>query len=273
MTSAAPGLATHIHEGEGRPVVLLHGFTGSGATMEGLGAALSPRPRVMVDLLGHGRSVGPDFERHPSAWSMDRLIELLSETLSRLDLGPVHLVGYSFGGRVALGLAVHRTTAVASLALIGASPGLADPDERASRRSADGELADLIERDGLAAFVDRWMALPMWDSLRERMGPTWWEESRRQRLENSAGGLASSLRGAGTGSMTPLHEQLGSVGVPTLALAGSEDPRYLAIAREMARAMPRSWAVPVPFAGHAAHIEQTPTCATLLHTLFDHTDR
>ncbi|HEC09407.1 MAG TPA: alpha/beta fold hydrolase [Acidimicrobiales bacterium] len=273
MSGDALELATHLDDGEGRPVVLLHGFTGSGATMSSLASALVPRPRVTVDLLGHGDSPVPEFTRDPSSWSMDGLVESVVDTFRRLGLEAVHLVGYSFGGRLALSLAVHNPGVIASLALIGASPGLADPSERSLRVDADEELAGFIESEGTAAFVDRWMALPMWRSLRERMGEAWWEQSRRQRLTNSPEGLASSLRGAGTGAMTPLHDHLGSIPVPTLALAGTDDSKYLTIARDMARAIPRAWAVPVPFAGHAAHVEQTATCAELLGSFFEHADR
>ena len=50
--------------------------------------------------------------------------------------------------------------------------------------------------EGVEAFVDRWMALPMWDSLRTAMGPEGWARSRDQRLRGTATGYANSLRGA-----------------------------------------------------------------------------
>ncbi|GIS99573.1 MAG: hypothetical protein CM1200mP26_12860 [Acidimicrobiales bacterium] len=77
------------------------------------------------------------------------------------------------GGRVALGLAIRHPGHVASLSLIGASPGLSDPVERAARRRSDDKLADDLLEDGLTAFVDRWMASPLFAS-QVRLGTDPW---------------------------------------------------------------------------------------------------
>ena len=65
------------------------------------------------------------------------------------------------GGRIALHVALARPERVARLILIGASPGLADPRERADRRAADAALADEIEAGTLEAFARRWAQTPV----------------------------------------------------------------------------------------------------------------
>ncbi len=139
------------------PIVLLHGFTGDASTMDVLAERLERDHTVVVpDLMGHGDSSGP-----ASAHSVDAMAAHVLEMVAALEIEtPFDLVGYSMGGRVALTLACTRPDAVASVALIGASAGLADPTERAERAAADDALADALVADGLEAFVDRCSGLP-----------------------------------------------------------------------------------------------------------------
>ena len=239
--------------GVGSPIVVLHGFTGSTVAMSGLTSRLSSTHRVLaVDLVGHGRSPVPT---DPARYTVDAMADDVAAALQRRALGSAHLVGYSMGGRVALTLACNRPELVRSLVLIGATPGLRDPDERAERRVADAALADRIERDGLAEFVDEWMANPLFAS-QERLGPEALAAARDQRLDNDPLGLAASLRGGGTGAMTPLHDRLPDLRVPTTLVVGALDPKFREIAAAMDEALPHSCVVTVTDAGHAAHLEQ-----------------
>ena len=55
--------------------------------------------------------------------------------------GPVDLVGYSMGGRMALRTAVDHPHLVRRLVLIGATPGIEDPADRAARAEQDRATA------------------------------------------------------------------------------------------------------------------------------------
>ena len=125
------------------------------------------------------------------------------------------------GGRVALHVALRLAAAaperLAALVLESASPGIADDGERAARRAADDALADEIERDGVAAFVERWERLPLCDSQRA-LPASARERLRAQRLASDPRGLANSLRGLGAGATQPLHHRLRELGLPTLLL-------------------------------------------------------
>src|ERR1044071_9392077 len=95
------GIALHIElSGAGRPLLLLHGFTGSGATWAPHIARLAPHRRTLaVDLIGHGRSEAPP---DPERYLMGRCVEDLLALLDTLDIERVDVLGYSMGGRVAL---------------------------------------------------------------------------------------------------------------------------------------------------------------------------
>ena len=80
------------------------------------------------------------------------------------------------------------------LVLLGATAGIVDDGERAARRAADEALAADLERDGLEVFLERWLALPLFAGLSADAAGV---DDRRR---NTAAGLASSLRLAGTGA-------------------------------------------------------------------------
>ncbi|MCP5025306.1 MAG: 2-succinyl-6-hydroxy-2,4-cyclohexadiene-1-carboxylate synthase [Actinomycetia bacterium] len=239
---------------DGVTVVLLHGFTGSALTMSGLAEALAASRRVLaIDLVGHGRSDSPSSI---DAYGMNACVAQVRSVIDELVAGPADLVGYSMGGRVALSLAATAPQTIRALILVGASAGLADPDEGDARRAADERLAASIETDGLPAFVDRWTALPMWASLEIALGPDGWSASRRQRLDNDPVGLALSLRGMGTGVQPPVHGRLATLDRPTLLMAGGLDGKFTAVAHELAAALPRARLEIIAGAGHAAHAEK-----------------
>jgi 2-succinyl-6-hydroxy-2,4-cyclohexadiene-1-carboxylate synthase len=234
-------------------VIVLHGFTGSAASMASVTQALAGEYRVhAIELLGHGESDAPAT---PALYSMDRCVGQVLAVMDALDAPRAHFVGYSMGGRVALSLAAACARRVASLTLIGVSPGLADAGERAARIEADNALAERILEGGIEAFVESWMALPLFASQR-RLGARALAQARAQRLACRPQGLAYSLRGMGSGAMPPLDKFLPELNLPVLLVVGREDEKFAAIARTMRRALPRAELIEIDEAGHAAHLEQ-----------------
>jgi 2-succinyl-6-hydroxy-2,4-cyclohexadiene-1-carboxylate synthase len=159
-------------------------------------------------------------------------------------------VGYSMGGRLCLRLALDRPELVRALVLVSASPGLPTEEERAARIASDEALARDIERDGVDAFLARWLTQPMFASVPpERSGV----EDRR-RLHPAY--LTACLRVLGTGAMEPLWDRLPELTMPVLLVSGTDDTKFDEIAREM-RAYIGTGAehVRVP-GGHAVLIER-----------------
>ena len=259
---AIDGLAIHVDAaGEGPPLVLLHGFTGSADTWRDLTGRLAGGYRTIApDLVGHARSDAPEaVERYAIRRAAADLVALLRE----LGHERAAWLGYSLGGRVALQVAADHPQAVAALVLEGASPGIADDAEREARLASDEALAQRIERDGVEAFVDEWERLPLFASqlaLPEEARAA----VRTTRLAQRARGLANSLRGMGAGAQAPLHDRLPSIAAPALLLAGSLDAQYVAIARDMARTLPDATMRVIEGAGHAAHLERPEAFARLV---------
>ncbi|MBO8141324.1 MAG: 2-succinyl-6-hydroxy-2,4-cyclohexadiene-1-carboxylate synthase [Firmicutes bacterium] len=247
-------------EGRGTPVLLLHGFTGSLETWDPFVPAWARRFQVIaVDLLGHGETRGPlDAARY----RMERCAADLAALIERLAAAPAHVLGYSMGGRAALHLALLEPRRIRTLVLESASAGIADPAERGARVRHDEELARSIEREGVAAFVERWERLPLFASQAGLPAPVR-EAVRAQRLRQRPEGLAYSLRGMGAGAQQPLFHRLAELAVPALLIAGELDEKYRVLMSQMAASMPNARAVVVAGAGHAVHLERPEEFACL----------
>lgn len=247
--------------GTGPPLLLLHGFTGSTETWAPFFPVWGKRSTlVAVDLLGHGAS---DCPPDPARYRVERCVADLIALVDQLGLGRVDLLGYSLGGRVALHLAVAAPERLGALVLESSSPGLVSPSERAERIRSDGGLAGLLEREGIAAFVDHWEQLPLFASQR-RLPASVREALRHQRCQSNPVGLANSLRGLGVGMMEPLLDRLGEVRAPTLLVVGALDDKYRALGQAMASRLPAARLVVVADAGHAVHLEQAAAFARLV---------
>jgi 2-succinyl-6-hydroxy-2,4-cyclohexadiene-1-carboxylate synthase len=232
-------------------LVLLHGFTQTGASWAPAAAALRPRYRVLApDLRGHGAASA----RRPVDFAA------VEADLDALVPPGAVLAGYSMGGRIALHHAVSRPGRVARLVLVGASPGLADPAERAARAAADARLADRLEAIGVEAFAREWGAQPLFAG----QPPAVAAAAHADRLRSSAAGLAAALRGLGTGVMAPLWGALPGLALPVTLVVGERDAKFRAIAERMAAGLPEARLVVVAGAGHAAQLERPAAVAAAI---------
>jgi 2-succinyl-6-hydroxy-2,4-cyclohexadiene-1-carboxylate synthase len=228
-------------------LILLHGFTNTGRSWNPVIEALGERYRAIApDIRGHGDA--SDFEPVSLAGVL--------EDVGALVPGPFTLAGYSMGGRLALHAALAMPERVRRLVLIGASPGLADPNERAARLEDDRRLADEIEGLSIEQFASLWARTPVLAGQ-----PPW---IREDRLRSSVSGLARALRGLGTGALPPVWDRLGELSMPVVLVVGERDAKFAAIAERMAAAIPDASLVVVPGAGHAVHLEQPEAVAELL---------
>ncbi len=232
-------------------LVFLHGFTQTHHHWHhcaGLIAARRPHPPSLafVDLPGHGLS------------SDDRTgITGLARPLVELG-GPGTYIGYSMGGRCGLTAATANSGIVQRLVLIGATPGIEDDAERAHRRHLDVQRADRVEQIGVAAFLDEWLAAPLFAHLAaDRQGL-------EHRLRNTATGLAHSLRSCGTGNQGSLWQHLDRITIPVLVIAGELDAKFSQIGQRMVEMLPNATFALIADAGHAAHAERPDATADVI---------
>lgn len=243
----------------GAPVLLLHGFTGSRRAWDGVRPLLARHVQALaVDLPGHGESAPAPREGREGF--LDTVAALAAQVRA-WGRGPVDVVGYSQGARLALALAVEHPGCVRRLVLESGSPGLHGRKERAERRMQDAQLAHSLERHGVEPFMDRWEALPLFEGLR-RLSPEAGRALRARRLAHTAEGLAWALRTLGTGVQPDYWPQLPLLRCPTLLLTGEEDAKFTQLARRMAAELPTVWRRTFPGCGHAPHLEVPEAWAT-----------
>ncbi len=246
--------------GDKDPVaVLLHGFTQNRHCWGPFADALGKRFTVLgVDLPGHGDSGANEV-------NFEEASELVGDALDSVD-GPIDtLIGYSMGGRMGLRLALDRRSVFSSLVVLGATAGLADPNDRHQRRVADRELAERIRSDGAERFLDFWLRLPLFDNLSDA------QQFRAQRLAHWGTGIPETLEHRGTGNMEPLWNRLPEIDVPTLALAGDRDTKFAEIGRSLAHGIGSNGSFAwVEKSGHACHLQRpVETADAILRWRFD----
>jgi 2-succinyl-6-hydroxy-2,4-cyclohexadiene-1-carboxylate synthase len=175
-------------------------------------------------------------------------------------------IGYSMGGRVCLHAALAHPSEVQRVVLIGATPGIEDPDERHRRRAADEALADRIEAIGVDAFLAEWLTNPLFAGLSAEAADV------ADRRRNTALGLVSSLRTSGTGTQEPLWGRLAEIQRPVLLLVGERDAKFTAIAERMDAALPTSDLRVIRDAGHSVHLERPAATVTAILDWVDRLD-
>ncbi len=250
--------------GLGPRIVLVHGFTQNSRCWGPLPRWLAADHEVvLVDAPGHGRSAHDDAD----LFEAGRLI---------LEVGgPATYVGYSMGGRMLLHAALDESRSgaksaansaaespvVERLVLIGATGGIDDDDERLARAKSDEQLAKTIHKRGIEAFIDSWLALPLFGDLTPEVA------AREERLGNRPEGLAASLRNCGTGSQLPLWEQLHLLDMAVSVLVGADDHKFASLASRLVRSIgPNATRTVIP-GGHAVHLVSPKEVLAFFHSL------
>ena len=112
----------------------------------------------------------------------------------------------------------------------------------------------------MSEVADRWAAQPLFAVQSQQVATA----ARADRLVNDPTALAATLRGIGTGVMTPLWDRLGALRMPVAVLAGERDRKFVALARQLVEALPRGSLTIVPGAGHALPLEAPAAVAAAL---------
>lgn len=217
--AARPAAAPPQH----RPVVALHSSASTGGQWKALAAALPGRAVFTPDLPGYGRASFRDSARDNTGSLADDAAAVL-RTLGA-QAPAFHLVGHSYGGAVALKIALGQPQRVLSLTLI--EPVLfhllplsgSDEDMRlyrgilGVRDRLRGAVAAGWPAHGMSAFVDFWNGAGSWDHA---------DAEQRQRLAAQARSVLRNFT-ACFGESWPVSE-VSRLAMPLLTITGSESP-------------------------------------------------
>src|SRR5262249_858883 len=224
--ASVDGIQLYFEEhGDGTPLVLVHGFTGSGQDWTDHLPAFTAKHRVVVpDLRGHARSTGPPETIHHRYFAAD-----LVALLDFLEIDWAHFVGHSSGGMCLLFFAIEHPERVRSLALVSATYTF---DETARQHMLQIVEVDSLEPDAIEA-------------MQERHGPyhgdDYWQVLRE----------AFRLFTVDPAELPFRPEDLAAIQQPVLILHGDRDPFFpVNIPVTMYRAMPNAELCILPAVGH-----------------------
>jgi pimeloyl-ACP methyl ester carboxylesterase len=217
-TTVAGLAALATGPGEGPPVLLLPGFTGSkedfAPILDDLAAA--GFPAVTVDLPGQFESPGPD---DPGRYTPTALVDLLLPVVGELG-GRVHVVGHSFGGLVARAMVLAAPGRFASLTLMSSGPAAIG----GARRAALDLLEPVLPAVGLARLYEHTLQLARSDPSYQEPTPALAEFLRQRFLAGST----AMLLGMGLALRTEPDrtEALARVPLPKLVVYGDADDAW-----------------------------------------------
>ncbi|MCC6751916.1 MAG: alpha/beta hydrolase [Deltaproteobacteria bacterium] len=248
------GRMRYYRGGSGPPLVFLHGFGGSALeTWEKQVGAFAPHYSVVApDLFWFGGSVPLDGHRMDSAAAH---AEAVLELLDRLGLRRVHLVGVSFGGFVALELALRQPERLEKLVLVGPA-GVEPTVEEAERVAAafgyPEDIAEVLvppDVEGLKRFLDTVFYRPRYIPrfvLRELLHQEF--HRHREAKQRLCRGLLDQLR--------PV-EELAEIAVRTLLVWGRHDPLLPpSIGERLARGLPNATLALLERSAHPPMLEE-----------------
>jgi pimeloyl-ACP methyl ester carboxylesterase len=217
----------YIDEGEGQPVLLVHGFgsthrvnwvdTGWVTTLNRAGYRV-----VAFDNRGHGASTKL---YDPADYHTGLMAQDAARLLSHLGIRRAAVMGYSMGARIAAFLALARPDLVSAVVLGGLGIHLVDGV------GLPTTIADAMEAESLADIED-----PMGLMFR-----AFAEQTKADRRA-----LAACIRGS---RQTLSREEVARIGQPALVAVGTRD-RIAGSARELAALLPSGMALDIPDRDH-----------------------
>ncbi len=205
----------YVVQGEGEPVLLIHGFSANIATqwaMPGVLGALSQEYKVIaLDNRGHGKS---DKPREVEKYGMC-MVEDAVRLLDHLKIKKAHVVGYSMGGFITMKLIATHPDRLLSASPCGAGWSKIGDD----RLSFIDELADSLDSgNGFGPLLKRLTPEGQPPPTEERIK----NMNAMMSQINDVKALAACIRGMK--QLTVTEEELKANKVPTQAIIGAIDP-------------------------------------------------
>jgi len=249
-----------IEEGEGPPLLLLHGMGGTWREWAPQLDGLSDQFRcIAIEHRGHGRS-----ERTSGRYSIGLFAEDVAGVCRALGITHAHIAGLSMGGMVALDLALRYPWLVDSLVL---AESAARPDESyrlgleaMARFVRDHGFADTPLHGGTAAGL-------AWSPTTVFERPEIIRDNQREALSTDPDVYARTALAV---AEFDLHDRLGEIRAPALVLWGDHDvlvPR--AYSDALCAGIERSEFAVVPNAGHLGTLEQPQLVSGLIREFLD----
>lgn len=238
-------LAYH-DEGQGKPVLLLHGFTGTARSHMGLliDDLRLDRRVIAPDLRGYGASRPPERDFPPDFYRRDA--DDMAHLIDQLELGPVSVIGFSDGAESAILLAAHRPDLISRLIAFGVSGVISAP---------------------MAAAAQRWLPISAWGLERAEWRAEIIADQGEERIEPLVAGWAAAAQAIRASGGNICYQEAAHVRCPTLLINGDGELYNLPedFARLAAR-IPRAQAQIVAQSSHSIQLDQPDRLRSMIRT-------
>ena len=236
------------------PLVMLHGFMGSGDSFMPVIPFLEKKFFVItMDLPGHGQSLFSAMPNPDRPKDFIQATQMVLYTLKALGLKSFSVYGYSMGGRVAQQACILAPSRINHLILESASLGIQNQEERKARQQRDNALLDSITTpEDFRRFLVKWHRLPLFCTLEESpLLPSLMESKQKNNVEE----LRHALKILGVGNHDYWTPVLAGLTVPITFLHGELDAKYKNEAAKASEIIARMQVLSFPLASHNVHIQ------------------
>jgi pimeloyl-ACP methyl ester carboxylesterase len=245
---SADRVMTYAEQGQGKPLVWLHGFPMCQELWQPQLQALSDHYRILApDLTGFGGTSG-----FPGTPSVGQMADDVAAFLTALKITePVVLGGLSMGGYVALAFARQHASRLRGLILADTR---AEPDGAEAKAGREKMIALAREQGGTAVVEQMLPKLLGPRATKDR--PDLAASLRRMAAAQPREGLAGALQAMR--DRPDAIPGLSDIRVPTLVIVGSDDQiTPPSAAQTLAQKIAGAKLVTLPDAGHVSNLEQT----------------
>ncbi len=242
------------------PILLLHGWMGSsGDYVEIIELLRSRFYCIAIDLPGHGKTavVGDDNSGYDFINTAIGIVELLDD----LEINKTSIAGYSFGGRLALYLALEFPDKFHRVMLESTSPGLATEAQRQERIVSDAKIIQALETGNFLNFVVDWYRQKLFDQIENHQN---FPALIDRRITSNPNNLAKSLKYAGLGKQPYLGDRLKVHNRSILLIVGELDTKFVSIAQTLDRECLCTSLIIIPNCSHNIHFQAPQLWADLL---------
>jgi 2-succinyl-6-hydroxy-2,4-cyclohexadiene-1-carboxylate synthase len=234
------------------PLLLLHGWMGCCEDYTEIIEVLKSRYYcIAIDLPGHGKTavIGGDI-----GYDFINTAKGIIQLLDSLSINRCSIAGYSFGGRLALYLALEFPARFDRSILESTSPGLKTEIDRQTRVVQDWQIIDRLETDNFANFVSDWYRQSIFIGIEKYPG---FENLIKTRVaSNQVSNLIKSIEYAGLGMQPYLGDRLKSHTQPISLIVGALDRKFVAIGETINQSCQFSKLITVPNCSHNVHFQQ-----------------
>ncbi len=237
---------------ENPPLIFLHGFLGSSSDFSPLIKFLKNTFFcIAFDLPGHGHS------EMINDLSFQSVVQILKSEIQKHSFDNVYLLGYSLGGRLAMGLDESYPEICKRILLVGSHFGLHSEEEKRHRYESDLQWSQLLKKEGLYKFLKKWYRQPIFTTLCST--PEMLEKMINKRIPQNIKALQNYLKHLSLSKQMNYKDHILTTPEKYVLFSGDKDLKFKTLYNSL-----KICHEPIMETTHAPHLEKPQELASLV---------